>query len=99
MTHPAGTDRCHCVELHPDARPCNYCLLHMMVADARQKTHCGADARRLAMKIHDAYVHLAPVFGCEVIAWDDLEDYQRALAVAVVEEVLANGDIASKVDE
>lgn len=49
------------------------------------------DVEGLTREIHEAYVRLAPGFGVEVELWDDLEEYQRELARAVVENVAARG--------
>lgn len=67
-----------------------------------QQEHLGDDhhtldarAQVLARQIHGAYVYLAPRFGVEVTLWDDLEQYQRDLAVAVTRDLLGGERMAT----
>lgn len=54
------------------------------------------DADELTREIHETYLRLAPRFGVEVIAWDELEDYQRDLALAVVNDLIARGTLTKR---
>lgn len=49
------------------------------------------DAEALTREVHEAYIRAAPRFGVEVTGWDELEDYQRDLALAVVNDLMARG--------
>ena len=48
-------------------------------------------AEAMTREIHESYVRLAPKFGVEVTPWDELEEYQRGLALAVVNDLMARG--------
>lgn len=47
------------------------------------------DANALAQDIHEAYLRLGLAYGVEVIPWDELQSYQRDLALAVVNDLMA----------
>jgi len=53
-------------------------------------------ATEIAQEIHKLYVEHAPSYDVEVITWDELEEYQRQLAVAVVASALARGVITDE---
>lgn len=54
------------------------------------------DAEALTREIHEAYIRAAPRFGVEVTAWDELEPYQRDLALATVNDLMARGVLTKR---
>ncbi len=52
------------------------------------------DAEALTREIHETYVRLAPRFGVEMVPWDKLEEYQRQLALAIVNDLIARGTLS-----
>jgi len=54
------------------------------------------DAEALTREIHESYIRAAPRFGVEVTAWDELEPYQRDLALAVVNDLMARGVLSKR---
>lgn len=53
----------------------------------------GEGPEDLAQYIHAAYVRLGPSYGVEMLAWSELEPYQRDLAVAICRDLLSGGII------
>jgi hypothetical protein len=51
-------------------------------------------ATEIAKKIHAAFVAYAPSYDVQPIQWDDLEEYQRQLAVTMIADVIGKGYIA-----
>lgn len=54
------------------------------------------DAEALTREIHESYIRAAPRFGVEVTGWDELEPYQRDLALAVVNDLMARGVLTKR---
>lgn len=54
------------------------------------------DAEALTREIHEAYIRQAPAHGVEVVAWDELEPYQRDLALATVNDLMARGVLTKR---
>lgn len=54
------------------------------------------DAEALAREIHESYIRQAPRHGVEVTSWDELERYQRDLALAVINYLMARGVLAKR---
>jgi hypothetical protein len=54
------------------------------------------DAEALTREVHETYVRMAPKFGVDVTTWDELEEYQRGLALAVINDLMARGVLVKR---